>query len=45
MPHVESANPSDSGPPMEDEQPWETLGQEGIAQGFVDDVQGLLNGK
>ena len=43
--HTESIETSDFGPSTGDEQPWETLGQEGIAQGFIDNVQGLLNGK
>ena len=24
---------------------WQDLGQEGISQGFIDDIQGLLEGK
>jgi hypothetical protein len=44
-PHTETIDTSDPALPAGDEQPWETLGQEGIAQGFVDDIQGLLNGK
>ena len=36
---------ADSEPPTENEQLWETLGQEGVAQGFIDDIQELLNGK
>ena len=44
-PHAEPVDTSDPGPPVGDEQPWEALGQEGIAQGLVDDVRGLPNGK
>jgi hypothetical protein len=39
------ANIADSEPTVEDEGLWETLGQEGVAQGFIDDIQGLLDGK
>ena len=35
---------TDSESTME-EQPWEILEQEGVAQGFIDDIQELLNGK
>lgn len=43
-PHIESIMTADSEPAAEDEQPWETLGQ-GVTQGFIDDIQELLNGK
>lgn len=36
---------TDPGPVASDDGPWEDLGQEGIAQGFVDDIQGILEGK
>ena len=47
MPHIEHIDAPDPGPPAgdEDEQFWETVGQEGMAQGFIDDIQGLLHGK
>ena len=44
-PQTESINIADSGPTVGDEQSWETLEQEGIALGFIDDIQGLLDGK
>ena len=43
--HVGSTDGADSEPTAEGEQLWEILGQEGTAQGFIDDIQGLLNGK
>jgi len=30
---------------LEDEQDWITLNQDGMAQGFLNDIQGLLEGK
>lgn len=39
---VDNANPS----PVEPEgETWQDLRQEGITQGFIDDIQGLLEGK
>ena len=35
----------DPGPAPEDGGVWETLEQEGTAQGFIDDIQGLLDGR
>jgi hypothetical protein len=45
LPNPEPNHTSDPGPPAEDEQSLGGLGQDGIAQGFIDDIQGLLNGK
>ena len=46
-PHIEHIDTPDPVPPAgdEDEQFWETMGQEGRAQGFINDIQGLLHGK
>ena len=42
---IEPIDTVDSEPQAMNEQPWEILGQEGIAQGFINDIQGLLDGK
>jgi len=39
---IDTADPQ---PITEDGQLWEALEQEGTTQGFIDDIQGLLNGK
>jgi hypothetical protein len=44
-PSTESINATDPKPTVKDEQTWEVLGQGGVAQGFIDDIQGLLDGK
>jgi hypothetical protein len=44
-PPTEHTDVTDSNLNVENEQLWETLGQEGVAQGFIDDIQGLLDGK
>lgn len=36
---------ADLEPVVEDTELWETLEQEGTTQGFIDDIQGLLNGR
>ena len=42
---TEPVDTADPQPTREDEQSWVTLEEEGIAQGFIDDIQGLINGK
>ena len=42
---AEPIDTADSQPIQEDKQSWTALEQEGIAQGFIDDVHGLLGGK
>jgi hypothetical protein len=37
--------PSSTEPGLDDAQDWETLNQDGVTQGFLDDIQGLLSGK
>jgi len=41
----EPTTTGDSEPLAEDAGLWETLEQEGTSQGFIDDIQGLLNGR
>lgn len=43
--HEESIDTADPEPTGEAGQVWEVLEQEGTAQGFLDDIQGILNGK
>ena len=43
--HTEPMDAGDPEPMVEDAQLWEALGQEGTTQGFIDDIQGLLDGK
>ena len=38
--HTGSINTADPEIIIEDKQPWKDLGQEGIAQGFIDNIQG-----
>jgi len=44
-PLTEPIDTTDPEPGVEDGESWETLGQEGVAQGFIDDIQGMLDGK
>ena len=44
-PHLEHVDPIDPEQPVQDEQQWRALEQEGVAQGFIEDIQGLLDGK
>jgi hypothetical protein len=44
-PSTGPADTADSSPTVEDQEPWVALGQEGVAHGSIDDIQGLLDGK
>ena len=44
-PHAAPDATADSEPGTENEQPWETLVEGGVAQGFIDDIRELLDGR